>query len=203
MKSGMRIGIFGGTFDPPHLGHLILAAEALDQLNLTRLLWVLTAMPPHKPDRPILSLEQRLAMVSATIFGEPAFELSRVEIDRPGPHYAVDTVKILREKYSNAELCYLLGSDSLNDLPSWHRPVDFVTRCDCIGVMCRPGDVIDLEELEMVIPGISNKVKLFEAPLLEISSYEIRHRVREGRQYRFFLVPDVVKIIRENNLYKG
>lgn len=201
MNSGMRIGIFGGTFDPPHLGHLILAGEALDQLELTRLLWVVTANPPHKPDRPITAVEQRVSMVNATIQNEPAFELSRVEIDRSGPHYAVDTVQILREKYPDSELYYLMGSDSMNDLPDWHRPRDFVARCDCIGVMCRPGDEINFDELEPIIPGISTKVMTFEAPLLEIASHEIRHRVKKGRQYRFFLVPAVAEIIRANNLY--
>ena len=93
----MRIGIFGGTFDPPHLGHLILAAEAGCQLMLDRLLFVLTADPPHKQGRQITPMEDRLAMLEAALFDNPDFELSRVEIDRPGPHYAVDTIKLLRE----------------------------------------------------------------------------------------------------------
>jgi nicotinate-nucleotide adenylyltransferase len=146
-------------------------------------------------------VEQRIAMVNATIRSESTFELSRVEIDRPGPHFAVDTVQILREEFPDSELYYLMGSDSVNDLPDWHRPLDFVARCDYIGVMCRPGDDIKLDELEPIIPGISTKVVLFEAPLLEIASQEIRQRVRSGRQYRFFLVPGVADLIRENNLY--
>ncbi|MCX8025419.1 MAG: adenylyltransferase/cytidyltransferase family protein, partial [Thermanaerothrix sp.] len=90
-----RLGIFGGTFDPPHVGHLILASEAADQLHLDRVLWVLTPDPPHKRGQPITPLAIRLKLVMAAIQEDPLFELSRVEIDRPGPHYAVDTLRIL------------------------------------------------------------------------------------------------------------
>ena len=93
-----RIGLFGGTFDPPHLGHLILASEAQTQLELNRLLWMLTPEPPHKQDQFITSIEHRLAMVQLAIADNPAFELSRIELDRPGPHFTVDTIKIVAEQ---------------------------------------------------------------------------------------------------------
>ena len=93
------IGVYGGTFDPPHLGHLILAAEALHQLQLQRLLWVLTPEPPHKPGRPITPLPQRLEMLQLALAGTPGFELSTVEIDRPGPHFTIETLKILRRQF--------------------------------------------------------------------------------------------------------
>ena len=93
-----RIGIFGGTFDPPHLGHLILASEARAQLNLSRLLWVLTSIPPHKLDQTITPLEDRLAMLKLAIADEPAFEVSRLDMDRPGPYYTVDTLNLLRAR---------------------------------------------------------------------------------------------------------
>ncbi len=109
----MRVGVFGGTFDPPHLGHLILAAEALHQLRLERLLWVLTQDPPHKHGQMICPWEARFEMVRLATAGDPAFEISRVDIDRPGPHYAVDTMGILKRQLPQTDLFYLIGGDSL------------------------------------------------------------------------------------------
>ena len=197
-----RIGIFGGTFDPPHLGHLILASEAYVQLKLTRLLWVLTPVPPHKINRPISSLDDRLAMVKLALKDERSFELSNIEIERPGPHYTLDTVRIFSKLYPNDDLILLLGGDSLRDLPTWHRPADLVAACHQIGVMRRPGDSIDMASLEKKIPGLNSKVKFVEAPLLEIASSEIRRRAARGLQFRYYLLPTVYQYIQEHNLYR-
>ncbi len=197
-----KLGIFGGTFDPPHIGHLILAQEALGQIHLDRLLWVLTPYPPHKRDRWITPLNDRLKLVLAALADDPAFELSRVDIDRPAPHYAVDTVRLLSEQFPGWELVYLMGGDSLRDLPTWHCPVEFVAACDTLGVMRRPGSHVDLTVLEAAIPGVSIKVHYLDAPLLEITSSDIRRRVAEGRPYRYFLPPQVYQLIQERNLYK-
>ncbi len=197
------IGIFGGTFDPPHLGHLILAAEAHAQLKLDRLLWVLTPLPPHKQSQALTPLEHRLAMVDLAIAGERTFEFSTIEVDRPGPHYALDTVRILAEQNPGAEMVYLLGGDSLRDLPTWHRPVEFVAACHSIGVMRRPDDSIDLPELEKAIPGLTDKVRFVEAPLLDIAAHEIRARVAEGRPFRYFLLEGVYKYILKHRLYRN
>lgn len=198
----MRIGIFGGTFDPPHLGHMILAAEAWDQLQLDRLLFVLTPDPPHKQDQLITSLEFRLQMLEATVIDNPVFEHSRVEIDRSGPHYAVDTVHLLQEEYPEAELIYLMGGDSLIDLPKWHRPQAFLSACTQIGVMDRPQAGFEIDALEGKLPGVREKIRFINAPLLEISSRQIRRRVREGRPYRYYLMSQVTQIIDVNNLYR-
>ena len=197
-----RIGIFGGTFDPPHLGHLILASEARVQLKLRRLLWVLTPVPPHKLNRPISSLDDRLAMVKLALKDEPAFELSNIEIERPGPHYTLDTIRIFLKLYPNDDLILLLGGDSLRDLPTWHRPADLVAACPQIGVMRRPGDSIDMDKLDAKIPGLKTKVKFVEAPLLEIASSEIRRRAARGLQFRYYLLPAVYQYIQEHNLYR-
>jgi nicotinate-nucleotide adenylyltransferase len=197
-----RLGIFGGTFDPPHLGHLILAAEASDQLDLTKLLWVLTPQPPHKLDQPITPLEHRLAMLRLAIADEARFELSPVEMKRPGPHYSLDTLRLLAKGHPGADLILLIGGDSLHDLPSWHRPADLVAACCEIGVMRRPGDSIDLSQLEVPLPGISSKVRFVEAPLLEISSSQIRQRVTTGRPFRYYLPPRVYQYILEHPLYR-
>src|SRR5512143_939659 len=197
-----RIGIFGGTFDPPHLGHLILASEALAQLHLDRLLWVLTAVPPHKLGVPISPLEDRLSMLSLAIHDEPGFEVSRVDIDRPGPHYTVDTLRLLSPRFPEAEMILLMGGDSLHDLPAWHEPEELLARCDEIGVMRRPHDSIDLSALERRLPGVRDKIRFVEAPLLEIASHEIRERVRTGLPFRYFLPPAVYDHIVKHGLYR-
>lgn len=196
------IGIFGGTFDPPHLGHLILAAEAFDQLALTRLLWVLTPLPPHKLDQPIMPVEHRLTMTKLMLIDYPHFELSHAEMDRPGPHYMLETVRVIGSEYPNSDLVLLIGGDSLRDLPTWHRPAELVSTCQWLGVMRRPDDTVDLTGLERTIPGISQKVKFVNAPRLEIASRDIRHRIAEGRAYRHYLLPPVYNYIIEKGLYR-
>ena len=198
----MRMGIFGGTFDPPHVGHLILAMEAFDQLHLDKVLWVLTPNPPHKIGKEITSTEIRLEMVKASIGDDPAFQLSRVDIDRPGPHYMRDTVDLLRLEFPLASLVFLMGGDSLRDLPTWHEPVEFVRSCDHLGVMHRVGEKIDLGLLEKKIPGISQKVEFIEAPILEISSQKVRQLVSLEKPYRYYLLPSVYEIIQSKGLYR-
>jgi nicotinate-nucleotide adenylyltransferase len=197
-----QIGLFGGTFDPPHLGHLILASEAYSQLGLDRLLWILTPDPPHKQDQIITPVEHRLAMVNLAISDNPKFELSRVELDRPGPHYTLDTVESIAEKYPEADITPIIGGDSLRDLPTWHKPKELLYACHWVGVMRRPGEEPDLRELERELPGISSKVHYVDAPLLEIASREIRSRVAEGRPYRYYLPRPVFEYIKEHDLYR-
>ncbi len=197
------LGVFGGTFDPPHLGHLILADEALHALGLTRLLWVLTPDPPHKPGRRFAPLEDRRAMLELVLADEPAFELSTVEIDRPGPHYALDTVRLLAAQNPGCDLIYLMGEDSLRDLPTWCRPADFLAAVHALGVMRRPGLPADLAALEAVLPGVAAKVRLFDAPLIEIASSDIRRRIAEGRPFRRFLTPQVYAYIQRRRLYRS
>ena len=198
----MRIGIFGGTFDPPHVGHLILAEECRTQLNLDLLLWVVTDNPPHKRYANVSPIEQRVQLVQMAIQGNPSFVLSRIDIDRPGPHYAIDTVRLLREEYPGAELYYLMGGDSLHDLPAWNRPQDFIKTCDGIGVMRRHADNVDLESLDKVLPGISKRVSIVEAPILEISSKQVRQRIMEKMGYRYYLRDAVYQVINELGLYQ-
>lgn len=198
----MRIGIFGGTFDPPHVGHLILAAEARDQLDLDCVLWVVTPDPPHKTTRALTPLETRLVMVHAAIDGDERFQISRIEIDRPGPHYSADTVRILAEEYPGSQLYYLMGGDSLRDLPTWKRPNEFIRALDGIGVMRRPQDFVDLPLLERTLPGITAKVHFIDAPLLEISSSAIRERAARHRHFCYFLSPRVYEVIKTMRLYE-
>ena len=196
-----RIGLFGGTFDPPHLGHLILASEAQRQLCLTRLLWILTPEPPHKQDQDITPVEDRLAMVQLAIADNPAFELSRIELERPGPHYTLDTIKLVAEQNPGADIVPVIGGDSLENLPTWHKPNELLYACHWIGVMRRPNEEPNLDELERKLPGISSKVHYVDAPLLEIASREIRSRIAEGKSVRYYLPESVQEYIEQHHLY--
>ncbi|HLO15587.1 MAG TPA: nicotinate-nucleotide adenylyltransferase [Anaerolineales bacterium] len=201
-KSHERVGLFGGTFDPPHVGHLILASEARSQLELKRILWTVTPDPPHKQDQWITPLEHRLAMVKLAIRDNPFFELSRVELDRPGPHYTVDTIRLLAEQNPDAEIVPIIGGDSLHDLPTWHQPKELLYAAHWVGVMRRPGEEPDLQELERELPGISSKVHYVDAPLLEIASREIRNRVATGQPFRYYLPNPVYHYINKHHLYQ-
>lgn len=197
-----RIGLFGGTFDPPHIGHLILAGEAVFQFDLTRFLWVLTPDPPHKLDNPITPLKHRLPMLQRMIMHNPAFEISRVEIDRPGPHYTIDTVRLIAQQEPDAELYLLIGGDSLHDLPTWRLSTDLVAEVSSIGVMRRPGDSIDLTSLEEKLPGVTEKVRFLDALVQPVSSSELRRRVAAGEMYRYYVAPEVYDYIETNQLYR-
>jgi nicotinate-nucleotide adenylyltransferase len=197
-----RLGLFGGTFDPPHVGHLILASEARTQLELTRVLWTVTPDPPHKQDQFITPLEHRLAMVKLAIEDNPFFELSDIELNRPGPHYMVDTIRALANENPQAEIVPIIGGDSLHDLPTWHEPRELVYAAHWVGVMRRPGGEPDLKELERELPGITSKVHYVDAPLLEIASREIRNRIASGQPYRYYLPNPVFQYINQHHLYK-
>ncbi len=198
----MRIGIFGGTFDPPHIGHQILAEEAAEQLELAQVLWVLTPHPPHKTRQRISHIDDRMSMVLLAIAGNARFNLSRIDIDRPPPHYAADTVQLLHERSSRDELTYLMGADSLNDLVSWHEPKRFVALCQRIGVMGRVGEGDDFSTVTSVIPGLQEKLVFLDTPLIEISGTEIRRRVEHGKPIRYFLPETVYHFILNHKLYQ-
>lgn len=197
-----KIGIFGGTFDPPHIGHLILAGEAAAQFHLDRLLWVLTPDPPHKLENPITPLAHRLPMLQAMIQHNRAFELSRIEIDRPGPHYTIDTVRLLADQNPAAELYLLIGGDSLRDLPTWRLNADLVAAVSKIGVMRRPGDFNDLAAIETQIPGVTAKIQFIDALLQPVSSSELRRRISAGEMYRYYVPSGVYEYINTHHLYR-
>lgn len=196
-----KIGLFGGTFDPPHIGHLILASEAVHQFGLSRLLWMLAPDPPHKQEQSITPLAHRLEMLQQMIADNSKFEISRLEIDRPGPHYTIDTIRLLARQEPNVDIFLLLGGDSLRNLPIWRFCMELVAEVTKIGVMRRPGDPFDMPALESKIPGLTEKVAFIDAPLQDLASREIRRRIADGESYRYYLFPPVYEYIEANHLY--
>jgi len=198
----MKIGVFGGSFDPPHVAHLILAQEACNQLGLDRILWVLTPDPPHKRGRHLTAASTRLAMLNLALQDNPVFTPSRVDIDRPPPQYAVDTLHLLAKEYPQAELVYLMGGDSLRDLHTWRRPLEIISASAAIGVLRRPGARLNLARLERQLPGLIEKTRWIDAPRLDISATHIRKLVAEGKAYRYYVPEQVFAFIQENQLYR-
>jgi nicotinate-nucleotide adenylyltransferase len=197
-----KIGLFGGTFDPPHLGHIILAAEVLQQLALDKVIWVLTPDSPFKTEQRKVDILHRVEMVKRAIADDAAFEISLMELERPGPHYTADTVALFRKKFPGDELILLLGGDSLAGFPTWYEPDEILRQIDAIGVMLRPGEGLSIEGALDQFPQLKSKIKLIQAPLLQISSSDIRHRILSGNHYRYYLPALVFDYIREFELYQ-
>jgi nicotinate-nucleotide adenylyltransferase len=202
VANSKRVGVFGGTFDPPHNGHLALAHAAREQLDLDEILWVVTADPPHKRGSDISPVADRLELVRAAISGEPGMLPSRVDMDRPGPQWAADTVRLLQAAYPEADLVYLMGGDSLRDLPNWGRPQELLQYAS-LGVLRRPGAVFDLATLEAALPELTGRVNFVSAPRLDISSRQVRERLRAGLPIGHLVPPQVEALIDARSLYRG
>lgn len=193
--------MIGGTFDPPHYGHLVLAENGRAQLDLDGVLFVPAAQPPHKPEQPITEARHRVAMVEAAIADNESFALSRVDLDRPGPHYTVDMLGILNETYPGARLFFLMGGDSLAEFLSWRDPAGIVEQAH-LAVMQRPGWEADLASLEEALPDIRERLAWLDAPHLQISGTDLRRRLREGLPIRYLVPPRVHDYVREHALYR-
>jgi nicotinate-nucleotide adenylyltransferase len=184
-----RVGVFGGTFDPVHVGHLAIALAALESVPLDRVLFVPARRSPLKDRDPIASVADRVAMLQAAVSGEPRFALSRVELERDGISYTVDTLEALR---SEGELFLILGSDALAELARWRKP-DRISELATLLVAARPG---------APEPDPVHRARAFDAPRLDISSRELRARAARGMSLRY-LVPDAVwEHIRKRGLYR-
>lgn len=199
----MKIGILGGTFDPVHLGHLIIAEEAVASLGLDRVIFVPAGDPWMKAGIPISPGPNRLAMVLAAVAGNPAFHVSPVELDRNGPSYTVDTLEELQEDYgSQTEFFFIIGADALKDFGQWRKPERVLELCT-LAVVGRPAqEALDLSVLEAIIPGIGNRVEMVYGVAISVSSTDIRERIAEDRSIRHLVPPAVESFIREHGLYK-
>jgi nicotinate-nucleotide adenylyltransferase len=197
-----RIGVIGGTFDPIHYGHLAAAEEARVRVNLEKVLFAVAGLPPHKLDEEVTPVEHRLAMVRLGISSNPDFELSRVDVDRSGPSYTVDTISILQEQWGQGtEMFFVLGIDSLVEVPTWHQPERLIQLCHLVAV-ARPGFEVDMRQLEDSVPGISSRVEIIGMPEVDISSSDLQRRVREGLPIRYQVPEEVERYIREHRLYQ-
>lgn len=196
-----RLGILGGTFDPVHHGHLVAAGEAHHQLGLDLVLFVPAGTPPHKSNRPISPAHDRLQMLELAIGGRPHFSVSRVDVDRPGPCYTIDTLKLLRDEWGPVPTFFFIeGADSLSDIGTWYQPQALIELCE-LAVVERPGVEIDLPELEKQVPGLTARIHWVTMPCLEISSSDLRARVREGRPISYLVPPGVEAYILKRGLY--
>ena len=196
----MKIGILGGTFDPIHIGHLVVAEEARIKVGLNEVLFVPTGQPLLKPDRSITPADLRVEMVRRAIADNPHFKLCTLEIERSGPSYTVDTLMMLREQLgSEVSLLFILGRDTLAELPSWKEPQKLVQLCRMV-VAPRLGSK-DLQHLETEIPGLLDKVIQLDMPVIGISSSGIRQRIAQGLSIRYLVPTEVENYIAEQKIY--
>ena len=199
----MRIGIFGGTFDPVHLGHLILAEQCRDQAKLDRVWFLPSAHPPHKADQLVTRFEQRCEMVELAIAGHPAFRVERIEKELPPPSYTAQTLAELHRRHSADEFLLLMGSDQLPDLPGWYEPKHVVEQAGIV-VVPRPGVPVWTAEMLASALGVDMsaiRLKTVDCPPIEIASREIRQSVAEGKSIRYLVPRAVEEYIRDRKLY--
>ena len=190
----MRLGLFGGRFDPPHLGHLLIAQGALEELRLDRLLFLPSPTPPHKSA--LAGAEARYEMTVLATAGHPNFFASRLELGRPGPSYTFDTVAEVRRTHPKAQLFFITGADAYREIHTWHRAEELVNSVNMV-VAPRPG--YTLEALEAPFEG----AQVLNTRLCEVSSTEVRARLAEGRSVRY-LVPQIVEsYLVKSHLYRG
>lgn len=202
----MRLGVFGGTFDPVHLGHLILAEHCREQAKLDQVLFIPAARPPHKQNNELTRFEQRVEMLQLAISGYPVFRVDEIEKDRPGPSYTYATLEQLKQQHAGAELCLIIGADSLHDLPQWVQPRRILELATLL-VVPRPG--WPMAELDTLRPSLALpsdfvlRLQMIQAPLIDIASRDIRQRIAHGRSVRYMIPRAVEAYIGEKELYRS
>jgi nicotinate-nucleotide adenylyltransferase len=197
-----RIGILGGTFDPIHNGHLVIAEEARARLQLERVLFIPANVSPLKQGRHLASTEHRCAMVELAIADNPSFALSLVDLNRPAPSYTVDTLRLLRDEYGKtSQLYFIMGQDTLGAILAWRAPEEIIRLCTLVAVS-RPGYRPDIAALSRSLPGLSEALIVLETPELSVSSTELRQRVARGWPIRYQLPDSVEAYIRQRGLYR-
>lgn len=203
ISQGHRIGIMGGTFDPIHYGHLVAAETARIELELDKVLFIPTGLPPHKETRLVTDPNLRYAMVEMSIKNNENFQVSRMEIDRKGPTYTIDTLRILKRYLPKQEIFFITGTDALKELLTWREPEEIISLARIIGVS-RPGYDSQglLENILLNYPFMKDRVSLLEVPALAISSTDIRKRVSCGKSIRYLLPDEVRLFIEQNKLYR-
>jgi nicotinate-nucleotide adenylyltransferase len=202
---GRRIGIFGGSFNPVHNGHLILAQDALESFGLETVLFVPAALPPHKASQSLASPDDRLHMLRLAVEGDARFDVSDHEVLRGGVSYSVDTVQDLRERHPDAELFFIIGTDTLRELRSWKDVGRLLNLCEFVTV-ARPGvaaDAVREDQIGLPEPWPARLCRnIVSGHLVEISSTDIRNRVARGRSIRYLVPGAVERYIAAQNLYR-
>jgi nicotinate-nucleotide adenylyltransferase len=202
VSSSQRIGIYGGTFDPIHIGHLAIAEEARYALDLAEVIFVPASRQPLKGEAQGASAAQRLAMVRLACAGNPRFRASDIELRRPPPSYTIDTLMALRaEADPAATLVFILGADAARDLPRWYRAAEII-RLVRLAIVGRPGVDLSMAQLEASLPGIADRCDLIDGPRLEVSSSDLRARLAAGRPTRYQIPDPVLAYIAEHRLYQ-
>lgn len=201
----MRIGIFGGTFDPVHLGHLILAEQCREQARLEQVWFVPAARPPHKQDRELTPFAQRVEMLALAVAGHPVFRVDDLEKDRPGPSYTVDTLEELGRRHPDADLQLILGSDCLPDLPSWREPARIAERAGFL-IVARPAwPIWPVDQLHAALrlpEQAPLRLQVVHAPLIELASRDLRRRCAEGRSIRYMVPRAVETYLETHQVYR-
>ena len=201
MIKGSKTGLLGGTFDPVHLGHLILAQEARERLGLRQVLFMPAGQPWMK-DRAVSPAAHRLAMLQRAVEDNPAFGLCRIEIDHPGVSYTAETLARLSGEMPGERFFFLLGWDALEDLPRWKDPDRVLALAELVAFPRAGYPAPDFHHLERLLPGVGKRVHLLEGPIIQISSTEVRRRVRDGLSIRYLVPRAVEEYILEKGLYK-
>ncbi len=196
----MKIGILGGTFDPPHIGHLVIADQARAQLGADSVWFTPVGQPPHKDDSRVSAATHRVNMTRLAIGGNLNFDICLIDVDRPPPHFTVDLFVILRARYPAHEFTFIIGADTLMDLPHWQRPRELLTLTR-VAVAHRPRFQPDLGELEKQLPGIGSRIEWVDTPLTDLASHDLQRRAKEGLPLRYTVTRAVADYIRENSLY--
>jgi nicotinate-nucleotide adenylyltransferase len=200
----LKLGVLGGTFDPPHIGHLILAEEARLALGLGQVLFVPAGAPWRKAGQELSPREDRLAMVRLAVGANPHFAVSNLEIEREGPSYTAETLAALREQLAaDSEIFLILGQDSLADLPNWWQPQRIISLARLAVAARTAWEPAQADALERELPGISQRLVWLDMPRIDISSTAVRERVRRGLSIRYWVTPAVEEYIREHGLYVG
>jgi nicotinate-nucleotide adenylyltransferase len=197
-----RVGVFGGTFDPIHIGHLAAVEDAASLLGLARVLFVPNRVPPHKLGKTISSSAHRVAMVELSIADNAKFEMSLVELEREGPSYTLHTLRQLRDEWPECELLFLAGCDALGALHTWYQPEALLDEFALVIMDRATGSPVDWPSVERRFPHIRERVTVLPVPQLAISADDIRRRVREGRPIKYYVVPLVERYIRSHGLYR-
>ncbi len=197
-----RIGILGGTFDPPHMGHLWLATLARESLALDRVLFMPAGQPPHKRDRHVSSAADRVLMTRLAIAGDDALDITLLEIERPGPSFTIDSIGELRRQYDGATLYLVMSADSLAQIDTWREPDRLLEEVEW-AVGPRPGSALpDRDALETRFGTAAARIHLLEGPSLDVSATAIRARVAAGQAIRYLVPQAVEELILERGLYR-